>query len=116
MADALTEKLQAMRLERARCELVAKYRDNPRLWPDGIDTKFDRWYTGKEGEWTADRVAAGLAMKEWGVNKDPSVVNNFGTDVNTEGGDVNKSKDRGVYMREYMKEWRKKHPKKPLAK
>ena len=47
-------------LERSRAVLVRKYRMNPRAWPDGIDTKTCRWFTGHEGEWTELRIARAL--------------------------------------------------------
>ena len=47
-------------LERSRAVLVKKYRLNPRAWPDGIDTKNCRWFTGHEDEWTDLRIARAL--------------------------------------------------------
>jgi hypothetical protein len=37
--------------------MVERYRSQPRLWPDGIDSKWDRWY-GDGGAWTEERIAA----------------------------------------------------------
>jgi hypothetical protein len=34
----------------ARSAIVRKYRINPKLWPDGIDSKWDRWY--RKEDWT----------------------------------------------------------------
>jgi hypothetical protein len=34
---------------RARKKIVAKYREHPGLWPDGIDHPGNRWY--KSGDW-----------------------------------------------------------------
>jgi hypothetical protein len=42
--------LHAELLQEARSKLVAKYRTNPAPWPDGVDTKYDRWY--RPEEWT----------------------------------------------------------------
>jgi hypothetical protein len=40
----------------ARAGLVAAYRAHPGSWPDGIDSKYDRWYVA--GEWVViDGVA-----------------------------------------------------------
>jgi len=50
-------------LEVARARLVSLYRANKRLWPDGIDSKGDRWYEGHEAEWTKERIAKALGNK-----------------------------------------------------
>jgi hypothetical protein len=34
-----------------RVRLVRGYLESPGRWPDGIDTKGDRWYLGREGYW-----------------------------------------------------------------
>jgi len=42
-------------LIKARGELVKKYRISQNPWPDGIDSKWDRWYLGgTTEEWTDD--------------------------------------------------------------
>jgi hypothetical protein len=41
-------------VERARRELVRRYRASPNVWPDGIDSKGDRWY--RPEEWNDDGI------------------------------------------------------------
>jgi hypothetical protein len=52
--------LQAAILERARAQLVKRYRRNSGPWPDGIDTEADRWYGDGSG-WTEERLKAALS-------------------------------------------------------
>lgn len=52
--------LQAALLERARAELVKRYRESSAPWPDGIDTKYDRWYGDGSG-WTQERIERALS-------------------------------------------------------
>ena len=47
-------------LHAARSKLVKAYRENPRLWPDGIDTKWGRWYRAEE--WTDEGGFLGAAI------------------------------------------------------
>ena len=65
-----------MTLERERGKIVRKYKGNPLLWPDGIDSAGDRWYLGHETEWTETRIAVALGEKDaaTGGNKTPHVT------------------------------------------
>jgi hypothetical protein len=38
----------AANLRVARADLVRRYRAQPHLWPDGIDSETDRWYRPEE--------------------------------------------------------------------
>ena len=49
---ALMKPMRDRQLWEARAELVRKYRARPATFPDGIDTKYDRWYRAEE--WTDD--------------------------------------------------------------
>ena len=42
----------------ARGDLVRRYRISPLPWPDGIDSKWDRWY--RPEEWLDDGTYLGL--------------------------------------------------------
>ena len=42
----------AGRLLAARSEIVREFRAHPAKWPDGIDSKYDRWYRAEE--WADD--------------------------------------------------------------
>lgn len=44
-----------IRLWADRVRMVRRYLKSPALWPDGIDSKYGRWYSGREDYW------AGLA-------------------------------------------------------
>ncbi len=50
--EADTKEFRAAELRVARGDLVRAYRKNPRAWPDGIDTEYDRWY--RREEWADD--------------------------------------------------------------
>jgi hypothetical protein len=45
------------KLEAARGELVKAFKASPGKWPDGIDSKYDRWY--RPDEWDAEGVYIG---------------------------------------------------------
>ena len=45
-------------LQRNRGEMVRKYRDKPGSWPDGADSRYDRWYRAEE--WTDGGVYVGV--------------------------------------------------------
>lgn len=59
--EADTGEFQAARLLAARGLLVRQYRANPRPWPDGIDTKYDRWYFAHEWKDDGTYLGAGKA-------------------------------------------------------
>ena len=40
-----------VRLWADRVRIVQRYLAHPTLWPDGIDSKYGRWYLGHEGYW-----------------------------------------------------------------
>ena len=48
---------RAADLLEARSALVRAYRASPGKWPDGIDTKYDRWY--RAAEWKDDGTFVG---------------------------------------------------------
>ena len=53
-----------VRLWADRVRLVKRYLASPSLWPDGIDTKYGRWYQGREDYWKG--LAGGLdATLKW---------------------------------------------------
>ncbi len=52
------EAFQRHQLEVARADLVRKYRANPSVWPDGIESKADRWYSEHLDKWTDAYVAS----------------------------------------------------------
>lgn len=52
--EADTEDFRAAQLQAARGELVREYRAHPGKWPNGIDTKHDRWY--RPEDWGDDGV------------------------------------------------------------
>ena len=91
-------RFEAERLERARADLVKRYRANAGLFPNGPDGRVwgcEAWY--REEDWV---IEEGVAVR---VNNVP--VN---SDVNTvieEG--INRAhaerSDRAAYMREYMR-------------
>jgi len=58
-----------MSLEQDRARIVRLYRQNPHAWPDGIDSKPDRWYQGHEAEWTEERIARLLGDKPQAVSR-----------------------------------------------
>ena len=56
-----------VRLWADRVRLVRMYLEHPGNWPDGIDTKYERWYSGHEdywrervGHWVDGRWAGGI--------------------------------------------------------
>lgn len=58
--EADTNAFRAAELRAARGELVRQYRASPGKWPDGIDTKWDRWYVPEqwndEGEFVGKKA------------------------------------------------------------
>lgn len=40
-----------IRLWADRVRMVRRYLVHPGLWPDGIDSRYERWYLGHEGDW-----------------------------------------------------------------
>ena len=75
-----------------RGRLVAKYRVNPQIWPDGIGS----WY--KSEDWgPTDEKGIAKPVNTGSVNK----AVNTGT-VNT----AKEAVDRAAYMREYMRKRR----------
>jgi hypothetical protein len=52
------EAFQRYQLETGRAKMVRKYRASPGIWPDGIDSKHDRWYSAKMHKWTDDYIAS----------------------------------------------------------
>lgn len=40
-----------VRLWADRVRMVGRWLAHPSLWPDGIDTKYERWYLGHEDYW-----------------------------------------------------------------
>lgn len=93
-----------------RGRLVAKYRVNPQVWPDGIGS----WYKPEDWGPTDDK---GIARP---VNNRPdTAIVNKPEAVNTEA--VNTAKealDRAAYMREYMRKRRAREhaPNAPVSK
>jgi hypothetical protein len=81
-----------------RGRLVAKYRVNPQVWPDGIDSPGDRWY--KPEDW-GPTDAKGIARP---VNTPTAAAPVKQGDVKQ--GDV--KQDRAAYMREYMRTYMRK--------
>ena len=82
-------------LSEHRGRIVAKYRLNPQVWPDGIGP----WYKPEDWGPTDEKGIAKPVNNSKPVNK-PAVVN-------TEA--VNSAKeavDRATYMREYMRKRR----------
>ncbi len=67
--------LRAAILERDRAKLVVMYRRSGSPWPDGIDSKSDRWY-GDGNSWTEERIKAALddAVFEGRLKSRPKVV------------------------------------------
>ncbi len=67
--------LRAAIVERDRAKLVVMYRRSGSPWPDGIDSKSDRWY-GDGSSWTDERIAAALddSVFEGRVRPRPKVV------------------------------------------
>jgi hypothetical protein len=49
-------------LRHNRAKLVKKYREVPNAWPDGIESKHDRWY-GDGSEWPQDMVELWATVK-----------------------------------------------------
>jgi hypothetical protein len=50
-----------------RASMVRKYLAFPATWPDGIDTKYDRWYTDHQAYWDAlsKKVDGPLNSPHW---------------------------------------------------
>ena len=48
-------------LTMARIDLVRRYHAHPQGWPDGIDTKYERWYTNNQKHW--DDLARGVVTE-----------------------------------------------------
>ena len=42
---------RVVRLWADRVRMVQRYLAHPSTWPDGIDTKYERWYLGREDYW-----------------------------------------------------------------
>lgn len=55
----------------ARLHLVRLYHAHPQGWPDGIDTKWDRWYTTNKAYW--DKLAIEQTVTKT-VTEIPSTV------------------------------------------
>jgi hypothetical protein len=114
-----------------RASMVKKYLAVPATWPDGIDTKYDRWYTDHRDYWDAlsKKVDGPLNAPHWidplddpiqhphlhsdGYPED-DVPTRVTKPVNSPK-PVNKPKpvntsaeavDRATYMREYMRKKR----------
>lgn len=49
--DSDTAAFRHAEIEKSRGELVLKYRASPQAYPDGIDSKYDRWY--RDEDWNA---------------------------------------------------------------
>lgn len=93
---------QDVQVFQARKELVIKYRISSNPWPDGIDSKWDRWYIPEE--WDDDGTYHGVLP----MPKRPEVSVTDVTNVThppqsvpvTEGTDVTaEKKSRAEYMR-----------------
>lgn len=90
---------QEEQLLKARKELVVKYRQSPHPWPDGIDSKWDRWYIAEE--WDDDGTYHGITPmpKRPEVSVDNGVVDNLSVDKNVD-------KSRTEYYREQKRKQR----------
>lgn len=58
-------------LTAARIHLVQLYQAHPQGWPDGIDTKYDRWYSTNKAYW--DELAR-VTKSRSSVTKTPVTV------------------------------------------
>ena len=54
---------RVVRLWADRVRLVRQYLESPGRWPDGIDTKYERWYLGHEDYWR--EKSGNLTAKGW---------------------------------------------------
>lgn len=45
-------------LELGRARMIVKYRASQSLWPDGIDSKLDRWYSACLNKWTPEYIVS----------------------------------------------------------
>lgn len=80
MAKAVA--LQAELLLERRGKLVHVYRDNPRAFPDGIDTKYDRWYRPEEWVEAEDgKTCVYVGPPAAGVTEMPAVDATIAPDV-----------------------------------
>jgi hypothetical protein len=61
-----------IRLWADRVRLVKRWLEHPRLWPDGVDSPYERFYLGREGYWGVlakhldkdDRWSGGIGDEE----------------------------------------------------
>jgi len=85
-------------LIKARGDLVKKYRISSNPWPDGIDSKWDRWYI--PAEWTDEGEYLGpIPMPKRPEGVDIPIVDTASVD---------KTVDRTDYWREKKREQRAK--------
>ena len=59
------------KIEAARGELVKDFKASPGKWPDGIDSKYDRWYD--PDDWSAEGVYIGARPCIKTLNPDPVI-------------------------------------------
>ena len=81
-------------VHKARVELVRKYLEEPRPWPDGIDWG-SHWYRNHKAYW--DALVTGVVT---GVVTDPEVVTQEEIEVVTQR-EEKARRDRAEYMRKY---------------
>jgi hypothetical protein len=86
------------RLLRFRSQLVQKYRADKRPWPDGIDSKWDRWY--RPEEWTDKGEYIGPSGSNAPLESNAIVSNDPQSNAPLES---NAEFDKGAYQRERMR-------------